>query len=342
MKLLSVIIPCYNSEKYMVKCVESLLTGGEDVEIIIVDDGSTQDRTAEIADEYQARFPSIVRTVHKENGGHGSAVNAGLAAATGLYFKVVDSDDWVKEAAYQQVLDVLRDLAGGDRTLDMMVCNYVYEKEGEKRKKVINYRHTLPQDQLFTWKDCRHFLKGHYILMHSVIFRTKLLKDCGLKLPEHTFYVDNLYVFEPLLYVQNMYYLDVNLYRYYIGREDQSVNEEVMISHIDQQLLVNKLMIDYLAEKKSELVKNKRKYQYMRNYLEIITTISSVLLIRSGTQENLEKKKELWKYLKQKDRGLFFWLRSGIMGETMNLPGRSGRRISMRAYKICQRLFKFN
>lgn len=342
MKLLSIAIPCYNSEKYMRKCVESLLTGGEDVEIIIVDDGSTKDSTAEIADEYQARFPSIVRTVHKENGGHGSAVNAGLEAATGLYFKVVDSDDWVKEDAYHQVLNVLRDLVGGDRTLDMMVCNYVYEKEGEKRKKVIHYRHTLPQGQLFTWEDCHHFLKGHYILMHSVIFRTKLLRDCGLKLPEHTFYVDNLYVFEPLPYVQNMYYLDVNLYRYYIGREDQSVNEEVMISRIDQQLLVNKLMIDYLVEKKSELVRNKRKYQYMRNYLEIITTISSVLLIRSGTQENLEKKKELWKYLKQKDRRLFVWMRSGIMGGTMNLPGRGGRRVSVRAYKICQRLFKFN
>ena len=178
--------------------------------------------------------------------------------------------------------------------------------------------------------------------MHSVIFRTKLLRECGLKLPEHTFYVDNLYVFEPLPHVQNMYYLDINLYRYYIGREDQSVNEEVMISRIDQQLFVNKLMIDFLVENKSGLAKNKRKYQYMRNYLEIITTISSVLLIRSGTQENLEKKKELWDYLRKKDKRLFFWMRSGIMGGTMNLPGRSGRRISVRAYKICQRIFKFN
>ena len=342
MKLLSIAIPCYNSEKYMRKCVDSLLVGGEDVEIIIVDDGSTKDRTAEVADEYQARFPSIVKAVHKENGGHGSAVNAGLEVATGLYFKVVDSDDWVKEDAYHQVLDTLRKLVEGGVTLDMFICNYVYEKEGEKRKKVIHYRHTLPQGRVFTWEDCHHFLKGHYILMHSVIFRTKLLKDCGLKLPEHTFYVDNLYVFEPLPYVQNMYYLDINLYRYYIGREGQSVNEEIMISRIDQQLFVNKRMIDYLVEKKSELVKNKRRYQYMRNYLEIITTISSVLLIRSGTQENLEKKKELWQYLKEKDRRLFLWMRSGIMGGTMNLPGKGGRQISVRAYKICQRIFKFN
>ena len=342
MKLLSIAIPCYNSEKYMRKCIDSLLIGGEDVEIIIVDDGSTQDRTPEIADEYAAQFPSIVKVVHKENGGHGSAVNAGIATASGLYFKVVDSDDWVKKEAYEKVLATLKELAGGDKALDMLICNYVYEKEGEKRKKVIHYRHTLPQDRMFTWDECHHFLKGHYILMHSVIFRTRLLRDCGIKLPEHTFYVDNLYVFEPLPYVQNMFYLDINFYRYYIGRNDQSVNEEVMISRVDQQIMVNKLMIDYLVDKKAELIKNKRRYQYMRNYLEIITTISSVLLIRSGTEENLEKKQELWQYLKEKDRRLFAWMRSGIMGETMNLPGRGGRRISVRAYKICQRIFKFN
>ena len=311
MKLLSIAIPCYNSEKYMRKCIDSLLIGGEDVEILIIDDGSTKDRTAEIADEYEAQFPTIVRAIHKENGGHGSAVNTGIANATGLYFKVVDSDDWVKQDAYFKILDTLRELAGGGQALDMLISNY-------------------------------HFLKGQYILMHSVIFRTRLLQECGLKLPEHTFYVDNLYVFEPLPYVKNMYYLDVNFYRYYIGRQDQSVNETVMISRIDQQIRVTKLMIDYLVGRKSELVKNRRLYQYMRNYLEIIMAVSSVLLIRSGTTEHLEKKKELWEYLKGKDKRLYLWMRNGIMGGTMNLPGRGGRKISVEGYKICQKLFGFN
>lgn len=325
----------------MEKCVDSLLAGGEDVEIIIVDDGS-QDRTAEIADRYAADYPAIVKAVHQENGGHGAAVNTGIRNAEGLYFKVVDSDDWVKKEAYLQVLDILRELAGGAHALDMLVCNFVYEKEGEKRKKVMRYRHILPEGKLFTWEDCHHFAKGHYILMHSVIFRTRLLRECGLELPEHTFYVDNLYVFEPLPFVKNMYYLDVNLYRYYIGRGDQSVNEEVMISRIDQQIRVNKIMIDYFVDRKQDILKNKRLYQYMRNYLEIITTVSSVLLIRSDTEENLGKKAELWKYLKGKDKGLYIWLRHGIMGSTMNLPGRSGRRISVGGYKICQKIFKFN
>ena len=342
MKLLSIAIPCYNSESYMRRCIDSLLVGGEDVEIIIVNDGSTKDNTAAVADEYAAKYPTIVKAVHQENGGHGSAVNAGIRNATGLYFKVVDSDDWVKEEAYVQILDTLRELVGGDRVLDMLISNYVYEKEGEKRKKVMHYRHILPKDKMFTWNDCRHFIKGHYILMHSVIFRTKLLKDCGLELPKHTFYVDNLYVFEPLPYVKNMYYLDVNFYRYYIGRSDQSVNESVMISRIDQQLRVNMRMIDYMVEHMSEIKKTKRLFQYMRNYLEIITTVSSVLLIRGDTKEFLEMKTQLWDYLKEKDVRLYRYLRHGIMGGTMNLPGRGGRKISVDAYKICQKIFKFN
>ncbi|MBD5549155.1 MAG: glycosyltransferase family 2 protein [Lachnospiraceae bacterium] len=341
MKLLSFAVPCYNSAAYMDKCVESLLKGGEDVEIIIVNDGST-DETAAIADRYAAEYPSIIRVIHKQNGGHGSAVNAGIEGASGLYFKVVDSDDWVKQEAYMRILDTLRSLVGGEKVLDMMISNFVYEKVGQNRHKVMRYKHAMPMDQMFTWEEIKHFHKGQYILMHSVIFRTKLLRECGLKLPEHTFYVDNLYVFEPLPYVRNMYYMDVNFYRYYIGRADQSVNEEVMIGRIDQQIKVNKLMIDYMVENKNKIVSNKKMYQYMLSYLDIITTISSILLIRSDTKENLQKKKELWDYLKKKDWILYRKLRYGLLGHCMNLPGRGGRKISVEGYKICQRFFNFN
>lgn len=308
MKLLSITVPCYNSAAYMERCVDSLLKGGEDVEIIIVNDGSS-DETPAIADRYAKEYPTIIKAVHKENGGHGSAVNAGIDRASGLYFKVVDSDDWVKEEAYLKILETLRELTGGERVLDMLISNFVYEKTGENRHKVMRFKHALPVDEMFTWEDVKHFHKGQYILMHSVIFRTKLLRECGLKLPDHTFYVDNLYVFEPLPFVRNMYYLDVNFYRYYIGREDQSVNEEVMIGRIDQQITVNKLMIDYMIENKSRITASKRMYQYMVSYLDIITTVSSILLIRSNTKENLVKKKELWDYLKKKDWMLYRKLR---------------------------------
>lgn len=341
MKLLSFTVPCYNSAAYMEKCIDSLLKGGDDVEIIIVNDGST-DRTAEIADRYAATYPTVIKAIHKPNGGHGSAVNAGIDNATGLFFKVLDSDDWVKEEAYREILQTLRNLAGGETMLDMLISNFVYEKVGESRHKVMRYKHALPINEMFTWEDVKHFHKGQYILMHSVIFRTQLLKDCGVRLPEHTFYVDNIYVFEPLPYVRNMYYLDVNFYRYYIGREDQSVNESVMIGRIDQQIYVNKLMFDYLADHKMQIIPNRKMYHYMLSYLDIITTISSILLIRSGTDENLNKKAELWSALKKRDWYLYRKLRYGLLGNCMNLPGRGGRAISVEGYKLCRRFFNFN
>ena len=306
MKLLTFAIPCYNSAEYMGKCIESLLIGGEDVEIIVVNDGST-DATSAIAHRYADRFPSIVRVIDKENGGHGSAVNVGLDAATGIYYKVVDSDDWVKESAYMAILDKLRELSGSDRVLDMLISNFVYEKEGADKKKVMRFGHALPKDEMFTWDKVGHFHKGQYILMHSVIFRTKLLRESGVRLPEHTFYVDNIFVFEPLPYVKNMYYMDVNFYRYYIGR-----------------------------------FANKHLKAYMINYLDIITTISSIMLILSDTEENLDKKKELWQYLKNSDSYLFYKLRLGLLGNTMNLPGKGGRKVSVEGYRIARRFFKFN
>ena len=322
----------------MERCIDSLLPGGEDVEILVVDDGS-KDMTPEIADAYEKRYPNIVKAIHQENGGHGEAVNAGIENASGLFFKVVDSDDWGDAQAYEKILDTLREIVGSGQSLDMLISNFVYEKEGAKHKKVMKYTSALAQDKIFTWSDVRWMHKGQYLLMHSVIYRTKLLRDCGLKLPSHTFYVDNLYVYIPLPYVKTMYYLDVDFYRYYIGRNDQSVNEEVMIGRIDQQIKVNKMMIDAYDLWK---IPNKKQRKYMFNYLEIITVISTVLLIRSGTKENLEKKRELWRYIKQADLRLFHRLRNGIMGNTMNLPGRSGRRISIAAYKIAQKVVGFN
>lgn len=338
MKLLSIAIPCYNSEAYMEKCIESLLAGGEEVEILVVDDGSS-DNTAKIADEYAAKYPTIVKAIHQENGGHGEAVNAGIRNASGLYFKVVDSDDWVNKEAYEKILRTLEELIRGPKTVDLLISNFVYEKQGASRKKIMQYRHCFPKDQIFTWEEVGHMPKGKYLLMHSMIYRTKLLHECGLELPKHTFYVDNLFAFEPLPYVENLYYLDVNFYRYFIGRDDQSVNEKVMIKRIDQQIRVNKLMVDAFHHC---TFPNKRVRKYMLSYLDIITTISSIMLIRSGTEEGLQKKKELLEYIREQDRWLYHKLRYSILGRAANLPGKGGRKMFVAAYKICQKFYGFN
>ncbi|MCI5870274.1 MAG: glycosyltransferase [Dorea sp.] len=338
MKYISFAIPCYNSQEYMANAIESILPGGEDVEIIIVNDGS-KDRTSEIAHEYMEKYPSIIRVVDKENGGHGDAVNSGLSHAQGKYFKVVDSDDWVDRESLEKILALLHNLEEEQTTIDMLISNYVYEKVGATHKKVIHYRNVLPQDWVFKWDDIGHFRLDQYILMHSVIYRTDMLKLSQIHLPKHTFYVDNIYVYYPLPYVRKIYYLDVDFYRYYIGREDQSVNEKIMIKRLDQQIFVTKTMIDMYQLKD---VNSKKLRQYMINYLAIMMTVSSILCIRSKSKENLEKKKELWEYLKKKDLKTFIKIRYGILGQTMNIPGKPGRKISSLAYSVARRLIGFN
>ncbi len=338
MKYISFAIPSYNSQDYMSRAIESILPGGEDVEIIIVNDGSI-DGTLQIAREYKERYPDIVKVVDKENGGHGDAVNSGLVHAAGKYFKVVDSDDWVDEEALLKILSFLKELEREDKEIDMLVSNYVYEKAGAERKKCIHYRNVLPQDKIFTWDEIGRFHLDQYILMHSVIYRTSMLKLSQMTLPKHTFYVDNIYVYYPLPHVRKIYYMDVDFYRYFIGREDQSVNEKVMISRVDQQIFVTKTMIDMYHLRD---ISSKKLRHYMVNYLAIMMTVSSILLIRSKKQENLEKKRELWRYLKKKDLKVYLRIRYGILGQTMNIPGRPGRRISSLAYSVARRIIGFN
>ncbi|MEG0722197.1 MAG: glycosyltransferase family A protein, partial [Lachnospiraceae bacterium] len=191
MKYISFAIPCYNSAEYMEHAIETILTGGEDVEILIINDGSKDD-TLKIAKEYEKKYPSIIRAVDKENGGHGDAVNVGLKYATGLYFKVVDSDDWVDTEALKKVLEAVHKLTEESTPIDMLISNYVYEKVGVAHKRIIHYRNVLPQNQIMGWKNIGRFHLGQYILMHSVIYRTELLKLCQMELPKHTFYVDNI------------------------------------------------------------------------------------------------------------------------------------------------------
>ena len=338
MKLISFGIPCYNSYAYMGKCIESLLPGGEDIEIIIVDDGS-MDQTGDIADAYARKYPTIVKVIHQENGGHGAAVNAGLAAASGLYYKVVDSDDWVDAQAYRRVLETLRKLVDANTPVDMLLTNYVYDKPSTNQHRVMHYRLLFPQEEIVGWDGMKRNIKGFEILMHSVTYRTEMLRQCNLKLPEHTFYVDNLFVYIPLPYVKTIYYLNVDFYRYYIGREGQSVNEQTMIRRIDQQLRVNYIMIDAydLWE-----IEPKHLREYMFSYLEMITVVSSAIGYVSKTDENLKKVKKLWKYIKEKDPKTYRHLRYGVLGGSMNLPGKFGRYLSVKGYKLSQRLVGFN
>jgi len=338
MKLLSIAIPSYNSESYMRHAIETLLPGGDEVEILVVNDGS-KDGTAAIADEYERRYPGVVRALHKENGGHGDAVMTGLRAATGLYFKVVDSDDWVDADAYKKILDVLRARTEPDKQVDLCISNYVYEKAGVQHKHVVRFTNALPTNRDFTWDEVGSFRIGQYILMHSAIYRRQMLLDCKLSLPKHTFYVDNLYVYIPMQHVRRMIYLDVDFYRYFIGRDDQSVQEQVMIRRMDQQLRVNDLMFSQVDLSK---VDHPRKRAYMRNYLEIITCVSNTMLILSGTPEHLAARKALWQTAKEKYPHNYALLKGRLVTTVCQLPGAAGRQLIKVFYRISQKVFGFN
>lgn len=324
----------------MEKCLNSLLAGGEEVEILIVDDGSFKDNTAEIADLYAQAYPTIVKAIHKENGGHGSGVNTGLAHATGMYFKVVDSDDWVDADAYAKILAKLRRFAHMKQPVDMLLSNYTYEHAADGTSHTIRYTGKMPENRSFGWNELGRFRPDQHILMHSVIYRTELLRRSGMQLPEHCFYVDNIFVYEPLPLVKKLYYLNVDFYRYYIGRGDQSINEEVMIRQVDQQLRITYHMLYACDPMKLDIPRRLRRY--MLHYMSMMVLISSIFLTLSKEEKNERKRDKLWADIRRYDRSLYQQLRYRSLCGLADMPVIRERPVLGGCYRIAQKAFKFN
>ena len=340
-KDITFVVPCFNSSDYMDHCIDSILRGNGNIEIIIVNDGSTKDDTAAKADAWVKRHPGVISVIHQENKGHGGAVMAGLRAARGVYFKVVDSDDWLDPVALNLLLSKVRHFINSGSPVDLFVCNYVYEHTNSGTQKVIRYRGFLPQNRVFTWNEVGPFLPSQNLLMHATVYRTQVLRDSGVELPEHTFYVDNIFVYVPLPYVQTLYYLPVNLYRYFIGREDQSVNETVQISRLDQQMRVTDIMIE--AHKLPEGAGNRHLAGYMEQYLGLIMAASSMFALLEGTSKGLKMRKEMWEHVDRIDPLLK--ARLGLRQPLVlaaNLPGPIGRKVSVALFRLAQKLYKFS
>ena len=320
----------------MRKCIESLLDGGDRIEIIIVDDGSKDD-TAAIADEYAEKFPNIVRAVHQENRGHGGAINHALELATGRYFKVVDSDDWFAPKAYKKFCETLDFFNEQQRYPDLVIANYVYDKVGVKNKRRMKFDNCFPVEKFFGWDEFGHTNPHQYLLMHAVFYKTDVLRVSGVKLPEHMFYVDNVFVFVPMTHVHEMYYINCDLYRYFIGREDQSVNEKVMIGRIDQQLYVTKILIDNFT-----FDCPKQMAAYMMKYVGIMMVVSSSLCFVSRQKELLDKERELWDYLKKTNPRLYRRLKRSKYGMAVSIPTPLGREITIWGYHVAHMIYGFN
>ena len=339
MKLITFAIPCYNSAEYMDKCIKSLLLAGEEAEIIIVNDGSTKDNTAEIADDYAKKYPSIIKVIHKENGGHGDAVNDGIKNATGKYYKVVDSDDWVDEKALNKLMETLRSF-DENNSPQVVLSNYVYEYTYNNTQRVVHYKKNFPIEKIFDFEQIKKLEVGKFIAMHSVTYKTEFLREVKLELPKHCFYVDNVFVFLPLVHAKTFYYIDVDFYRYFIGRPDQSVAENIIMKRIDQHIRVTKILIESFDINVLEKTQPKL-YNYSLSYLSIMMAINSIYLIKIGTKESWQKKKELWDYLKQKDIKTYKKCKHRFTG-LVATENRFVGWICKSIYIIARKIFKFN
>lgn len=341
-KVITFGIPSYNAEKDLDRCVLSILEGSSfapDIEVVIVDDGSS-DGTAAKADEWEASYPGIVRALHQENGGHGIAVLSGLREARGTYYKVVDSDDWLDADALATMLQLLRGFEERDLRVDLFISNYVYEKVHEGTHTTISYRMALPRKKVFTWGDIGRFRPDQNLLMHSLCYRTDVLRAHELPMPPHTFYVDNIYAYVPLPNCETLYYADIDLYRYFIGREGQSVNEEIMVGRLDQQFRITRIMMQ--AYHLYEDVPQEKLRSYMMGYFTMMMAICSVFTKLSDKPGIEDELAALWAELKAYDEKMYRKARHGVIGIGTNLPGKLGEKTTIGMYHLASKIFKFN
>jgi len=308
MKLVSFIIPSYNSAAYLHHAVDSLLVAGDNVEIIIVNDGS-KDQTLAIANEYNKKYPNVVTVINQENGGHGSTINAGLKMAKGKFFKVIDSDDWVDEQSLLQLVDTIKMHLSRNTDIDLYITNFVYEHVADQTQFERDYSQNFPQNVVFKWNQTKKKFKySKTLMMHALIYKTELLKSINFELPRHTFYVDNLVAYIPLPYVKTVYYMKLPLYRYFIGRADQSVTLKNITSRYQQQIRVIKLMSDaYSYQLINQLPKGLK--SYMKHCIAAIMIITQMFTVADDTAERRKDLKELWVYIKKQDARLYRYLK---------------------------------
>ena len=272
--ILSIGIPLYNMEKLLGDCLDSLLpkrVASEPgwVQVVVVNDGST-DGSLELARSYERRFPGSVEVVDKENGGHGSCINAAVARAKGKYFKLVDSDDWLDPT---ELLRHLHHLESCDA--DLVVCDYRQVHEDGRRNEV-SWKGRLkagvrPSETV--WKELsRNRDPLGYLHMHALTWRTELLRD--VRITEHSFYVDQEYAAFPMRLCRTVDYEPICLYQYRLGRQGQSMDNAVLRKRCGQIFTVWKRLCRLHDSLSSE-------EEGFREYLEVLLYHQSRVYLRN-------------------------------------------------------------
>jgi glycosyltransferase involved in cell wall biosynthesis len=296
--VLTVAVPLYNMEECVARCLDSLThedgpAMGGDLEILVVDDGST-DGSAGIARPYESRCPGL-RLHSKANGGHGSAVDHALQVASGIYFLVVDSDDEVLPQALAKVVSFLRWLTDRGQAVDALILERAFEDEKTGKRRYRDYKHALPANRSFGWEDMGDLAFHETFSMHALVFRREHLDDVHLHLPGNTYYVDNLYTFTPLGHATRFFHLPFPLYVYHLGRPGQSVSPSVVLKHTDDRMRVSRAMV---AERKRFPVTLARR---QRRYLD--TALAGFLIVTLATLTLSDRDDR-----EQKKAGLIDWI----------------------------------
>lgn len=264
-KLLTVVVPAYNAERYLKTNLDSLCQKEvlKELEVLVINDGSI-DSTGEIAEACQRSYPGTVRVIHKENGGHGSGINTGIREATGKYFKVVDADDWVDRAAFLNLIGYLKTADS-----DMVISGFywVYDDgsdniEGFKRKAEIHEPFKgVVYKKAYRFDDIAAKI---YVKMHGLTIRTSILKEHEIRIDEHCFYVDTEYILYPVPYTETVSFIEDFVYMYRIGRSGQSVSPERMLrNQADYDKVMKSLTSFYGKCKKNEIPCSEEKLRYI-------------------------------------------------------------------------------
>lgn len=295
MKYLSIAVPSYNVEQYLNKCLDSFADDRlkDGLEVIVVDDGS-KDRTAEIAQEYVAKYPEIFRLISKENGGHGSAVNTGLDNATGKYFRIVDGDDWVNTDNMVKLLDILKN---SDSDIVVDEKREVHMVTGETQFFPLPETVKLNHEYKFT-DICGDNQIIDFIMMHTMNTKTSLLKDNGIHLLEHIFYVDYEYIVKATSNAKTVTFFDLEIYQYLVGNVNQSVNNQNFVKRYSHHDKVTREMCDYADRYAGD--ERITAYLTRRVCLIINTHYNISLIYNKDRREGLRLAKEFNRYLKEK------------------------------------------
>lgn len=259
-KILSIIIPSFNMEKYLENCLNSLLIPSiEMLEVIIVNDGST-DKTSSIAHRYENKFSTVFKVIDKKNGNYGSCINAALPLITGKYVKILDADDSFNTKELESFIKELISL-----DIDCIITDYCIVNQSGKITKEIKYNKITPYKKL-QLKDILLFVVDK-ISMHAITYRTELLKEINYKQTEGISYTDMEWVFEPFAVSKNYIRIPKTVYKYLIGREGQTIEIGKRIKNYDQFEKIYLKQINYI-DKKRNILKGDQ-YEFLRRRLII-------------------------------------------------------------------------